>query len=83
MNRGPVLGWAQGFRSFATLTAKLPEFFEGSSRHWRRGETIEDIGKPRSLPAAPCLWQFPTSKMLLSSIKKADTVKTIVCLGDF
>jgi hypothetical protein len=35
------------------------------------------------LPAAPCLWQFPTSKMLLSSIKKADTVKTIVCLGDF
>jgi hypothetical protein len=65
------------------LTAKSPEFFEGSVRHWRRGKTIEDIGKLAPLPAAPCLSQFPTSKMLLSSIKKADSVKTIVCLGDF
>jgi len=56
---------------------------EGFRSRGSAEETIEDIGKLGSLPAAPCLWQFPTSKMLLSSIKKADTVKTIVCLGDF
>jgi len=64
------------------LTAKSPEFFEGFRSPLVRGKTIENIGKFRPLPAAPCLWQFPTFKMLLSSIKKADTVKTIVCLGD-